>query len=104
MTCAALVGNDLDLRNKTVLIRNSCVSVIFAIQKGSSSLQLQELEAIVIRECLVGAGCRMLALHVTGAQIIAKGVDRGSSEGAELLRGPAPPETSHWYESSLMQV
>ena len=31
-----------DLRDKTVMIRNDCAPVIFALRKGSSSRQLQE--------------------------------------------------------------
>ena len=77
-----------DLRGKTVMIRNDCAPVIFALRKGSSSRQLQEAAEIVSRESLE-AGCRTLALHVPGVQLIAEGIDGGSREGAERLRGPA---------------
>ena len=77
-----------DLRNKTVLIRNDCAPVIFALRKGSGSPQLQEAAEILSRESLE-AGCRTMALHVPGVQLIAEGVDGGSREGAERLRGPA---------------
>jgi hypothetical protein len=77
-----------DLRGKTVMFRNDCLPVIFALRKGSGSPQLQEAAEIVSRECLE-AGCRMLALHVPGVQLIVEGVDGGSREGAERLRGPA---------------
>ncbi len=59
----------------------------YALQKGSSSPQLQEAAEAVCREALE-AGCRIFALHVPGVQLIAEGVDGGSREGAARLQGP----------------
>jgi len=83
-----LIRSMFDLRGRTVLLRNDCLPVIFALQKGSSSPQLQAAAEAVCQEALE-AGCRVLCLHVPGVQLIAEGVDGGSREGAARLQGPA---------------
>jgi hypothetical protein len=77
-----------DLRNRTVLLRNDCLPVIFALREGSPSQVLQRAAEDVCKEALE-AGCRVLALHVPGVQLIDERIDGGSREGALRLAGPA---------------
>ena len=77
-----------DLRGKSVILRNDCLPVIFALQKGSQSPQLQRAAEAVCKEALE-VGCKVFPLHVPGVQLIAERVDGGSREGAERLLGPA---------------
>ena len=77
-----------NLRNRTVLLRNDCLPVIFALRKGSPSQVLQKAAEDVCKEALE-AGCRVLALHVPGVQLIDERIDGGSREGALRLAGPA---------------
>jgi hypothetical protein len=83
-----LMRSMFNLKGRTVLLRNDCLPVIYALQKGSPSPQLQAAAEAVCQEALE-AGCRVLCLHVPGVQLIAEGVDGGSREGAALLQGPA---------------
>ena len=78
-----------DLRNRTVFLCNDCVLVMFAIRKGSPSQVLQKAADDVCKEALE-AGCRVLALHVPGVQLIDdERIDGGSREGALRLAGSA---------------
>ena len=82
-------GACFDLRNRTVLLCNDCLLVIFAIRKGSPSQVLQKAADDVCKEALE-AGCRVLALHVPGVQLIDdERIDGGSREGALRLAGSA---------------
>ena len=78
-----------NLEGLTVLLRNDCAPVIYALQKGSSSARLQLAAEAVCREGLEAKVARILYLHVPGVQLIAEGVDGGSREGALRLLGPA---------------
>ena len=60
----------------------------FVYCSGSGSPQLHEAAEILSLESLE-AGCRTMALHMLGVQLIAEGVDGGSRERAKRLRGPA---------------
>ena len=74
-----------DLLDKTVLLLNDCMPVIFALHKGSRSPELQQAAEQVGKE----AGCWVLAQHIPGVQLIAERVDGGSREGTLRLAGPA---------------
>ena len=87
-----------DLRNRTVLLRNDCLPVIFAIQKGSPSQVLQRAAEDVCKEALE-AGCRVLALHVPGVQLIDERIDGGSREA-----GPACTQRTRNEIRALLAV
>ena len=72
-----------DMTNLSVLLRNDCLPVIYALEKGSNSPPMQAAAEAV---CRVE---RVLCMHVPGVQLIAEGVDGGSLEGALRLAGPA---------------
>jgi hypothetical protein len=84
-----LMRRIFDLEGRTVMLRNDCAPVIYALQKGSSSARLQLAAEAVCREGLDAKVARVLCLHVPGVQLIAEGVDGGSREGALRLLGPA---------------
>ena len=66
----------------------------------SGSPQLHEVAEILSLESLE-AGCRIMVLHMLGVQLIAEGVDGGSRERAERLRGP---EYTAWARRLLRDL
>ena len=84
-----LVRRLFDMRGRSILLRNDCFPVIYALEKGSGSPQLQAAAEAVCREALEAGMERVLCMHVPGTQLIAEGIDGGSREGAMRLAGPA---------------
>ena len=70
------------------MLRNDCLLVIYAREKGSNSPQLQAAAEAVCREALEAGVKKVLYMHVPGEQLNAEGIDGGSREGALRLAGP----------------
>ena len=84
-----LLRRILDMRGRSALRRNDCLPVIYALEKGSNSPQLQAAAEAVCREALEAGVKKVLYMHVPGEQLIAEGIDGSSREGALRLAGPA---------------
>ena len=79
-----LLWRILDMRGRSALLRNDCLPVIYALEKGSNSPQLQAAAEAACRDS-GGFGSRVkkvLYMHIPGEQLIAEGIDGGSREGA----------------------
>ena len=64
------------------MLRNDCLPVIYALEKGSNSPQLQAAAEAACREALEAGVKKVLCMHIPGDQLIAEGIDGGSREGA----------------------
>ena len=63
------------------MLRNDCLPVIYALEKGSNSPQLQAAAEAACREALEAGVKKVLYMHIPGEQLIAEGIDGGSREG-----------------------
>ena len=92
------------MRCLSVLLRNDCLPVIYALEKGSNSPRLQATAEAFCRKALEAGMKKVLYMHVPGEQLIAEGIDGGSREEALRLAGPAcTSETRRQVKELLAQ-